>query len=153
MRTPLIPAALAVACLLVGAPASAQPICTVPGTHATIQAAVDNVACTTIQLANQTYSESVNIPRTLDLVGPAAGTAVIQGLLRVVGAGTLVDVLDSVRVENSCAYAGVRAEVGGQMTGEAFEAVRGVAFPCPLNAVFSDGFESGNTTNWDQVVN
>ncbi len=150
MRTNIL-VSLAAASLVAGA-AFAQPNCTVPGTHATIQAAVDAPACTTITLANQTYNESVNIPRTLDLIGPGAGTAVIRGLLRVVGAGTLVDVLESVRVENNCAYAGVRSEVGGQMNATEFEAVRSGAFPCPLNAVFSDGFESGNTSNWDTVI-
>ncbi len=151
MRTPLILASLAIASLAASL-AHGQPNCTVPGTHATIQAAVDEEACATVQLANQTYEESVNIPRTLELIGPAAGTAVIRGLLRVAGPGTLVDVAQAVRVENNCPYAGVRAESGGQMTGSALEAVRSAAFPCPLNTVFADGFESGGTGNWDAVV-
>ncbi len=150
MRIPVILISLAVASS--GGAAFAQPNCTVPGSHATIQAAVDNPACLTIQLANQNYNESVNIPRPLDLIGPGAGTAVIRGLLRVAGTGTLVDVLQGVRVENNCVYAGVRAEAGGQMNATAFEAVRSTAFPCPLNAIFSDGFESGNPNNWDTVI-
>lgn len=36
--------------------------CTVPGSHATIQTAMDDPACTTIDLSAQTYAESVNIP-------------------------------------------------------------------------------------------
>ncbi len=152
MRNPALVFAC-VAVLAAAAPAAqAQPNCTVPGTHATIQAAVDDIACTSITLANQTYNESVNIPRTLDLIGPGAGTAVIRGLLRAAGAGTLVDVLQSVRVENNCQYAGVRSTVGAQMTGQAFEAVRSTGFPCPENPVFADGFETGNTNNWDTVI-
>lgn len=151
MRTPIVLVSLTGLAVLAGA-AAAQPNCSVPGTHATIQAAVDTVACTTIQLASQSYNESVNVPRTLDLLGPVAGTATIRGLFRVAGAGTLVDVLQSVRVENNCAYAGVRSEAGGQMNATAFEAVRSTAFPCPLNSVFNDNFESGTTNAWDVVI-
>jgi hypothetical protein len=44
-------------------PTKAAPaVCTVPGTHASIQSAVNDLTCTTINVAAGTYSESVNIP-------------------------------------------------------------------------------------------
>src|SRR6185436_4046739 len=44
-------------------PTKAAPaVCTVPGTHASIQSAVNDLTCTTINVAAGTYVESVNIP-------------------------------------------------------------------------------------------
>ena len=54
------------------APASAGGPCSVPGDQPTIQAAVDNVACTTINLATQVFSEEVVITRSLTLNGNGA---------------------------------------------------------------------------------
>lgn len=58
------------------------PNCTVPGDYATIQAAVNDVLCTTITVAAGTYAENVVINRTLTLNGAnvgVAGTAVRVG--------------------------------------------------------------------------
>ena len=60
-------------------------VCTVPGSHATIQEAIDDPSCTTINLSTQTYPESINITRTLTLAGPGGGGAIVEGLVRVVG--------------------------------------------------------------------
>ncbi len=63
----LLPRALA-AFLALLLPALASPalagVCTVPGSHATIQEAIDDPLCTTINLAVQTYAESISIPRS-----------------------------------------------------------------------------------------
>ena len=132
------------------APLQAQT-CTVPGTHATIQAAVDDPVCTTIMLSAQIYPESVNIPRSLTLAGPGAGGAVVQGLLRVVGAGTQVTLQD-LRVENGCVRNALKAVAGAEVTGTNLEVEHSAGLPCPVSTVFQDGFELGDTSAWSRTV-
>ena len=50
------------------------PICNVPSDYPTIQAAVNAVGCSTINVAAGTYNENVTIPRTLTLNGARVGT-------------------------------------------------------------------------------
>ena len=142
--------AMALSTLALASPAPAQT-CTVPGSHATIQQAIDDPGCATITLAAQTYAESVNIPRSLTMVGPGTGGAVVQGLLRVVGAGTQVTLQD-LRVENGCPVSALRAVAGAEVTGTNLEVERSAGFPCPPSIVFQDGFESGDTTAWSATV-
>lgn len=52
---------------------AAGPICSVPGDYATIQGAVNDVACTTINVGPGTYNENVSILRTLTLNGAQMG--------------------------------------------------------------------------------
>lgn len=52
---------------------AAGPTCTVPGDYATIQGAVNDVGCTTINVLPGAYSETVAIGRTLTLNGAQAG--------------------------------------------------------------------------------
>lgn len=42
----------------------AADVCTVPGTHSTVQSAVEDLNCSVINLADQTYSESVRMERS-----------------------------------------------------------------------------------------
>lgn len=70
-------AILAAALVTISATAAHAATCTVPGTHATIQAAVDDLTCDTIEVDPGTYNESVTIARALTLVGPNSG---ISGL-------------------------------------------------------------------------
>src|SRR5688572_22770565 len=51
--------------------------CTVPGTHPTIQAAVNDVACDPIDVAPGNYPENVVIPRSLTLNGAQAGNSYV----------------------------------------------------------------------------
>ena len=51
--------------------------CSVPGDHATIQLAVDDLTCGTIVVAPGTYNESVTIGRALTLVGPNSGISAL----------------------------------------------------------------------------
>ena len=55
---------------------AAGPTCTVPGDYATIQAAVNNVGCSTINVGSGVYLENVTINRTVVLNGAQAGNAV-----------------------------------------------------------------------------
>ncbi len=123
--------------------------CTVPGTHSTIQEAIDDPACITITLSAQTYAESIRIPRSLTLAGPASGGAVVQGLVLITGSGTEVE-LQTLRVENGCLPNALRTTSGATMNGTNLEVERSAALPCPATAdsIFADGFETGNTSAW-----
>jgi hypothetical protein len=55
---------------------AAGPVCTVPGDYATIQGAVNDAGCLTINVAPGAYAESVTISRSLTLNGAQAGNAV-----------------------------------------------------------------------------
>lgn len=52
---------------------AALATCTVPGTHATIQGAVNDLGCSTINVASGSYTENVIIFRSLTLNGAQAG--------------------------------------------------------------------------------
>jgi len=136
-------------------PALASPalagVCTVPGSHATIQEAIDDPACTSIDLSAQTYAESINIPRTLTLAGPGGGGAIVEGLVRVAGGGTQATLVD-LEVANGCAYAATRAVAGGEIVGDNLQTTSSSAMPCPVSSVFEDGFESGDTSAWSNTV-
>ena len=87
---------LAVALILAGiCPPLAAQTCTVPGSHATIREAVDDPACVTVNLAAQTYPESIVLRRSLTLAGPGSGgVVVVQGLVLMTGSGTQVTLND-----------------------------------------------------------
>lgn len=53
------------------------PACNVPSDYPTIQAAVNDVGCTTISVAAGTYAESLTIARPVDLRGPNAGISAL----------------------------------------------------------------------------
>jgi hypothetical protein len=144
-------AAIALILVSICPPVAAQT-CTVPGAHATIQEAVDDPACATITLSAQTYPESIVIRRSLTLAGPGAGGAVVQGLVLMTGSGTLVT-LNDLRVENGCVPDALRASGSAILTGANLQVERSAALPCPLtaDAIFADGFESGNTSAWSST--
>jgi hypothetical protein len=143
---------LLVVCLLAaGASPVAAGVCTVPGTHASIQAAIDDPACTQVDLAAQTYDESIHVPRSLTLAGPGAGGAVVEGLAQVVGAGTTVTFAD-LAVRNGCDVASLRVLGGAQVSGSNLEVEHSEALPCPPSTIFEDGFESGDTSAWATTV-
>jgi hypothetical protein len=123
-------------------------VCTVPGTHASLWAAVDDVACSEIDLAAQTYPESISIDRSLALVGPGGGGAVLAGLLEVRGAGVVVTAAD-LDVENGCQPVAATALDGARLEGSTLHVVVSSGGPCPALVLFQDGFESGDLGAWD----
>jgi hypothetical protein len=141
-------AALALVLAALCPPLHAQT-CTVPGSHATIQVATDDPACATVILSAQTYPESVVLRRSVTIAGPAAGGAVIQGLVLTSGAATVATLRD-LRVENGCFPDAVRAAGGARIEGDTLDVVRSAGLPCPATAdtIFANGFESGNTGAW-----
>ncbi|MDQ4005568.1 MAG: hypothetical protein M3135_04605, partial [Actinomycetota bacterium] len=62
------------------APAGAGATCQVPsGTYPTIQDAVNDPNCTTIELAGQTFNEDVMIDRSVTILGEGSAATVIDG--------------------------------------------------------------------------
>ena len=57
-------------------------LCTVPGSHATIQEAIDDPACATITLSAQTYPDFVDSCRSVDARPLAAPPALFRALSR-----------------------------------------------------------------------
>jgi len=126
--------------------------CTVPGSHPTIQGAVNDPACTQIDLADQAYSESISVSRPLTIRGPGAGTATLEGWVRVVGSTTLVT-LENLQVRNGCQPEALSVAAGAQVESTGLKVVRSAALPCPeLTTIFTDGFESGDTSAWSFTV-
>jgi hypothetical protein len=144
-------AGLALVLLLALSRLAMAGICFVPGTHPTLQAAIDDAACSEIQLAAQVYEESVLIERSLALAGPGGGGAIVEGRLRARGAGVVVTVTD-VAVENGCQPEAMNAGTGAEIDGLNFEVASSSSAPCPLMLIFADGFESGDTAAWDSTI-
>lgn len=119
--------------------------CTVPGTHATIQAAADDAACTTIALTAALYSESVVVSRPLAVVGQGAGATLVRGSFDAV-AGARVS-LAELRLESGCDRV-LEASAGGEIEAVGVEAVYDASLTCPAASLLSDGFESGDTARW-----
>src|SRR3954453_18964088 len=59
-----------------GSTAAQAAICTVPGTHATIQAAATDPSCNTINVAPGVYNENVTVTHSCEINGAQAGNAV-----------------------------------------------------------------------------
>jgi subtilisin-like proprotein convertase family protein len=58
---------------------SAGPSCSVPGDYGTIQAAVDDPTCETINLDKGVFAENVSISRTVTIAGQGAGNTMVDG--------------------------------------------------------------------------
>ena len=136
---------------LASAPTVSADVCQVPSAaYATVQAAVDAPSCTAIDLADQTFAESVTIPRDLALRGISSATTVIEGRVEVRGAATRV-VVEDLKVDGSAlSVAGCFAEAlvvedGAQLDANRFTVVNSDGEGCLL---FADGFESANTSAW-----
>jgi len=140
--------------MLLPATRSEAATCTIPGTHATIQEAVTDASCTTINLSSTTYSESVGITRSLTLAGQGSGATTIEGLVQIQGSGADVD-LQGLKIQNGCDPEALSATGSPSVRGTDLVVVRSAGLPCPPligGAIFSDGFESGDTSGWSSTV-
>jgi hypothetical protein len=85
---------MAVAIPLGAKAAVGGPVCDVPTDYPTIQAAVNDPGCSTINVASGTYNENVVIPRALTLNGAQAGVdaRTRSGAESIINGGLLADI-------------------------------------------------------------
>lgn len=114
--------------------------CTVPGTHPTIQAAVDDPGCGIIDLSPQDYFEHLDIDRGLTLAGPSSGGAVIRGQVVVGSAATMV-AFNNLRIQSGCVTGTLRVLAGGQMSASGLEVAFTGPDSCLPGLILDDGFE------------
>lgn len=141
--------------LVVGQLAAAAPLaaalCSVPGSHANLQFALADPNCATIELAAQTYADSLRVTRAVAIAGAPAGGSILEGHLSASGASAVVALSDLV-VQNGCPGDALRAEGGARVAATGVEVVRSALLPCPPDSLFVDGFESGATGSWSATV-
>jgi hypothetical protein len=132
------------------AEASAQ-VCPVPTlAHASVQAAVDDAACTEIALAAQDYVGSVDVSRSLLLRGASSATTVILGQVAVIGATTEVSLQDIKVDGGGCFTVSLDVSGGAQVTsGPDVVVANAEGGQCPI---FIDGFELGVIAAWSATV-
>ena len=139
-----------VLCVLCASSALAD-VCTVPSApHPTIQAAVDDAACTEIVLVAQVIAESVTVFRSLVMRGGSSATTTISGQVTVTGDSTEFNLQD-LRLDGSgCAPVALDVTDGAQVTSQQdVVVVNTTEGPCPI---FANGFESGNTLGWSNAL-
>ena len=116
-------------------------VCTVPGSHASIQAAVDDPACADIELANQNYFELLEIDRSLSLSGPMGGSATVVGQVEVTGSTTLA-MLSDFRVEGGCPDGVLLVTGDSQATASGLRVFYDAGSGCAMDLFYRDGFEN-----------
>lgn len=130
-------------------------MCPVPsGTHPTIQEAVDDVGCTEVTLATQTFVESVAVDRSLAIIGASTATTIVEGHFEVTGVATVIVLSDMTIDAAAPSVAGCFPEAldvtgGAQLTSNALVVINGDGDACLL---FGDGFESGSTSAWSSTT-
>ncbi len=135
--------AAVVVLVVAGAVPALGATCNVPSTpHPTIQAAINDVACTEIVAATGTYTEAPVINRTLSIEGAGSSQSFIQGQVEVL-AGTVG--LTGLHI--SAAGEALWAHSGAETSGFDLIVVNGLV-GTPL---FADGFEDGTTNAWSNV--
>ncbi len=140
-------------------PESPEVTCVVPSQRPTIQSAVNDPSCTTIQVQAGTFPEIVRIKRNLTLVGAGTDLTTITGQVSVFGTGVVVlmtDLAVDTSVPGSVGCFGDAIQVG---RGAETLAVRvrglnakGPPEDCLLALLFADGFETGNANRWSGTV-
>ncbi len=130
-------------------------VCQVPSTpHPTVQSAVNDLTCSEIVLASQTFRESVTVSRDLTLSGTASSATIIEGQLVVEGDTTQV-VIHDLKVDGSapsvagCFSEALVAQGGAQISANEVVVINGGVDGCVL---FGDGFESGDASAWSATT-
>ncbi|MEJ2084116.1 MAG: hypothetical protein P8Y44_00365 [Acidobacteriota bacterium] len=145
--------AVALSCcgLLAGDSPATAGVCTVPGTHATIQQAIFDQGCALIDLADQTYTESLLIDRAVSLQGVFEGQTAVAGQVRITSQAVTAN-LSSLDVEAGCDDFAVQVDAGGQASVALVKVTWTQGLPCPaLGILFGDGFETGDAAEWSST--
>lgn len=146
---------LSTAIVPLGALQGLGAVCPVPsGPHPTIQSAIDDPGCSEIVLAAQVFAESVTVGRDLTLRGASSATTSIEGRLTVQGGATELELEDLTVDATVPGVAGtwnqaLNVEGGAEVNGRDVVVLNAGFDPF---AIFSDGFESGDTSAWSTTV-
>lgn len=120
--------------------------CTVPGSHNSVQEAVNDPDCNPIDLADAIYAESVLIPRSLALNGVDGGSTTFEGQIQVSEAASPV-FLSDLTVRSGCPDFTMEVESGAVVTSTKVSVGWSAVLPCPpfgqLDLIFADGFDPG----------
>jgi len=109
---------LLIGTIFIFVPPALAKSCTVPGTHASIQAAIDDVTCDEpITIGAGTFSENLNITRSLTLQGDGKTSTIIDGnssdrVITIDGTGVTVH-LNNMRVTDGDATSAASPRFGG----------------------------------------
>jgi nitrous oxidase accessory protein NosD len=128
--------------LLFAACSADAAICTVPASHASIQSAIDDSNCSEIQMSPGQYDGSLNIARSLALIGSGSNSAVVRGVVSVSGNATQVTA-QGFRISGGCLGSWLIASSGATLSG--LDLVSELLAPtqCPGGEmIFEDGFET-----------
>jgi hypothetical protein len=127
--------------LCVWTPAHAA-VCLVPGSYASVQAAVNDNNCSEIQVASGTYAGSVAVPRSVSLVGAGPNLTTIQGIVSASGNATNL-ALQGLLVKAGCLGSGIAVSGGARVTGFGVITEGSNVSQCPGDElIFKSGFEN-----------
>lgn len=141
--------ALALAWLAVPSVAAAV-VCDVPAAYPTVQAAVNDSNCTEIVLAAQSFSETVTIARSLTLRGAGSSATTLSGSVSIAGPGVAVDLRQlTVDATGSGAAQALSIAIEAEVAARDLVTRNGDGV---TPSIFTDGFESGDTSAWSSAV-
>ena len=132
-------------------PSVGATVCSVPTlAYPSIQAAVDDGACTEIELAAQDFVGSVAVSRSLELDGVSSATTTIEGQVTVSGASAEVTLNDLKVDGGGCHAVALNVGDGAQVTsGPDVVVANAAGGECPI---FIDGFELGAAAAWSSTT-
>jgi len=117
-------------------------VCLVPGSYASVQAAVNDNNCSEIQVASGTFAGAVAVQRSLSLVGAGSGLTTIQGMVSASGNSTTL-ALQGLLVKAGCLGSGIAVSGGARVTGFGVITEGSNASQCPGDElIFKSGFEN-----------
>ncbi len=129
--------------------------CAVPSQRPTIQSAVDDPICTTIQVSAGTYHEILAVTRSIIIIG--TGPPVLRGNIGVRGSGVVATV-DNFQIQpysdviQRPLCSGIAVIQNATVYPDRINIVQVAGSGACLNArgdlIFADGFETGNTARW-----
>lgn len=131
----LLPALIVAFSAITLSPAANAQLCSVPGSHATVQSAVDDVNCATVEVDAGVFPESVLVTRSVAVVGDAGGGTLLSAL-RAAGDGVAL-VAESLQL--GCVTDALVSKDGASVNALNISIDYSVGLPCPI---FGDRFET-----------
>lgn len=117
-------------------------LCSPPSaSHPTLQQAVNDPVCTTIELAAQAYPEQIEIRRSLTLTGAGPLSSTVDGPILVQGLSIQV-AMASLGIRNGCPQPGLRVQAGALVSpANVRVSTSAIECPPPPDLIFADRFE------------